>query len=108
MCEPAGMERTTRVELPAYVREPYEIFLNGVPQVAGTDYEVIGTSLLFEQHLASEGRLGLWRWLSMLLGIAGTYRKDDKIDVVFSIDGRPKVVTLKPVEPEPAASTISK
>ena len=30
----------------------------------------------------------------MLLGIAGTYRKNDKIDVVFNVDGRPKVVPL--------------
>ena len=30
----------------------------------------------------------------MLLGIAGTYRKNDKIDVVFTVDGRPKVVPL--------------
>ena len=30
----------------------------------------------------------------MLLGIAGTYRKNDKVDVVFTVDGRPKVVPL--------------
>jgi hypothetical protein len=90
------MEPTTRVDLPAYVREPYEVFVNGVPQVAGTDYEVVGPSLIFNKELASEGKLGPWRWLSMLLGIAGTYRKNDKIDVVFTVDGRPKVVPLTP------------
>ena len=78
------MEPTTRVDLPAFVREPYEVFVNGVPQVAGTDYEVVGPSLVFNKELASEGKLGSWRWLSMLLGIAGTYRKNDKIDVVFT------------------------
>jgi len=98
------MEQTTRVDLPAYVREPYEVFLNGVPQVAGTDYEVIGASLVFRAELASEGKLGFWRWLSMLLGIAGTYRKNDKIDLVFSIDGRPQVVTLTPVADETASA----
>ena len=96
------MEPTTRIDLPAYVREPYEVFVNGVPQVAGSDYEVVGPSLIFHAELASEGKLGPWRWLSMLLGIAGTYRKNDKIDIVFSLDGKPKVVTLTP-EPPPQA-----
>jgi hypothetical protein len=99
---------TTRIDLPAYVREPYEVFVNGVPQAAGTDYEVVGPSLIFNKRLVSEGKLGPWRWLSMLLGIAGTYRQNDKIDVVFSVDGRPKVVTLipapAPAEPAPPLS----
>jgi hypothetical protein len=88
------MDSATRVDLPAYVREPFEVFVNGVPQVAGTDYEVVGPSLVFNRELASEGKLGPVRWLSMLLGIAGTYRKNDKVDVVFSVEGRPKVVSL--------------
>jgi hypothetical protein len=96
------MEPTTRVDLPAFVREPFEVYVNGVPQTLGTDYEVVGPSLIFKAELASEGRLGPWRWLSMLLGIAGTYRKNDKIDVVFTVDGRPKVVPLTP--PPRAAS----
>ena len=76
---------------------PFEVFINGVPQKEGTDYEVIGTSLVFERPLAREGRLGFWRWARMFFGVAGTYRKHDTIDVVFSLDGRPKVVTLAPV-----------
>jgi len=98
------MDPTTRIDLPAYVREPFEVFVNGVPQVAGTDYEVVGPSLVFNVELASEGKLGPWRWLSMLLGIAGTYRKNDKVDVVFSVDGRPKVVALAVPPPAPRDS----
>ena len=79
---------------------PYEVFVNGVPQVEGTDYEAIGPSLIFNRSLAREGRLGFWRWLSMLLGIAGTYRKHDSIDVAFSADGRRQVVALAPTGPE--------
>ena len=96
-------QTTTRVDLPAFVREPYEVFVNGVPQVAGKDYEVVGPSLVFNAQLVSEGKLGFWRWLSMLLGVAGTYHKNDKIDVVFSVDRRPQVVTLTPRAPEPGA-----
>ena len=76
---------------------PFEVFVNGVPQKEGTDYEVIGTTLLFARSLAREGNLGFWRWARMFFGVAGTYRKNDTIDVVFTLDGRPKVVTLAPV-----------
>jgi hypothetical protein len=95
------MEPTTRVDLPSFVREPFEVFVNGVPQVAGKDYDVVGASLVFNADLASEGKLGFWRWLSMLLGIFGTYRKNDKIDVVFTIDGRRQVVPLTPPPAKP-------
>ena len=81
--------------------------MNGVPQVAGTDYEVVGPTLVFNQELASEGKLGTWRWLSMLLGVAGTYRKNDKIDVVFAVDGRPQVVTLSPAASSTAEDSRS-
>ena len=97
------MESRSRVDLPPYVRRPYEVFVNGVPQVEGTDYEVVGPSLLFNRPLHREGRLGAWRWLSMLLGIAGTYRKHDTIDVVFTVNGQRRVAGLAPVDPEPGS-----
>ena len=100
MCDSLAVEGQSRVELPGYVTPPYELFINGVPQVEGTDYEVVGMSLLFKRSLAHEGRLGFWRWLSMLLGIAGSYRKHDTIDVVFTVNGQRKVVGLAPVEVE--------
>ena len=43
-----------------------------------------------------EGRLGFWRWLSLFLGVAGTYRKNDTVDVVYDDGGRRTVVTLQP------------
>jgi hypothetical protein len=67
----------TRVDLPEEVREPYDVFVNGVPQQRGTDYEQRGRSLLFTRELRQERRLGFWRWTSIFLGIAGTYLVDD-------------------------------
>ena len=98
------VENRTRVELPPYVTKPYEVFLNGVPQVESADFEVIGTSLLFNRPLAREGRLGLWRWALIFFGVAGTYRKHDSVDVVCTVDGRRTVVTLAPVMPGTAES----
>ena len=40
------------------------------------------------------------RWLSMLLGIAGTYRKNDQVDFVYTSDGRRLVAHGVPREAE--------
>jgi hypothetical protein len=38
--------------------------------------------------MRSSSRRGFWRWLSLFLGIAGTYRQNDSVDVVYERDGR--------------------
>jgi hypothetical protein len=87
----------TRVDLPPQVQGTFEVFVNGVRQARGVDYEVVGRSLVFPRPVAQEGKLGFWRWLSMWLGIAGTYRAHENVDVVFEQDGRRGVVTgLRP------------
>jgi hypothetical protein len=83
-----------RVDLPPQVPADFEVFVNGVRQARGVDYEVIGRSLVFPRPIAQEGRLGFWRWLSMWLGIAGSYRRHESVDVVYE---RGVVTGLKPV-----------
>jgi hypothetical protein len=85
------------VPLPASVQEPFEVFVNGVPQERGSDYEVHGRELRFAKPLAKEGRLGTVRWLSIFLGIAGTYRKNDSVDVVYERGGRRTVASSLPI-----------
>jgi hypothetical protein len=91
------VEARSQVELPEQVTGSFEVFVNGVPQVEGVDYERVGRRLVFRRELAEEGRLGFWRWLSLFLGVAGTYRKNDTVDVVFTQDGRRAVVSLQAV-----------
>ena len=87
----------SRVELPGDVPEEFEVYVNGVRQEPGRDYRVQGRTLIFSRDLAQEGRLGATRWASMLLGVAGTYRKHDSVDVVYRRDGRRTVATgLRP------------
>jgi hypothetical protein len=90
------MDERSRVELPPGVGDRYEVYVNGVRQEPGQDFDRIGDELVFSRSLAREGRLGPIRWLSMLLGIAGTYRKDDKVDVIYEANGRRTVSTLTP------------
>ena len=70
--------------------------MNGVRQEPGRDFDRLGDELVLRRALAQEGRLGPIRWLSMLLGVAGTYRKHETIDVVYETNGRRTVATLSP------------
>ena len=76
------------------------------------DYDQVGRTLVFERELAQEGRLGFWRWISMFLGVAGTYRKNDSVDVVYTLNGRRTVASLQATlsrrraPSEPAAAAV--
>ena len=87
----------TRVALPPDAWPPFRVFVNGVAQEEGKDFRVQGRALVFERPLAQEGRLGFWRWLSILLGVAGTYRQNDAVDVVYERAGRRVVASNLPI-----------
>ncbi len=70
--------------------------MNGIRQEPGRDFDRLGDELVFRRELAQEGRLGPLRWLSIFLGIAGTYRRHETVDVVYEADGRRTVATLVP------------
>jgi len=86
----------SRVRLPAAVGDSYEGYVNGVRQEPGRDFDRIGDELVFRRALAQEGRLGPIRWLSMLLGVAGTYRKHENVDVIYEAGGHRTVASLTP------------
>ena len=91
------VDERSRVELPSYIPNRFEVFVNGVQQARGADYEVIGRSLVFPRPIAQEGRLGFWRWTGMWLGVIGSYRKHETVDVVYELNGRRYVETgLRP------------
>lgn len=89
--------RATFVRLPADVQRPFQVFLNGVEQREGTDFVVRDGTLVFERTLARE-ELGVGRWTSMVLGIAGSYGKNDTVDVIYERNGRPAVASKLPFE----------
>jgi hypothetical protein len=91
------MAAESRVELPPDVPEEFEVFVNGVRQELGRDYRVQGRTLIFPRQIAQEGKLGAMRWTSMLLGVAGSYRKHESVDVAYKRDGQRMVATgLRP------------
>lgn len=91
------------MELPDRVGGEFEVYVNGVPQQRGIDYDQEGRTLVFRHELAKEGKLGFWRWFSLFLGVAGTYRKNDTVDIVYTAGGRRTVVTLQAERPSSSA-----
>ena len=86
--------------MPEHVGSVFEVYVNGVPQEQGRDYRLQGRTLVFDRELRQEGRLGFWRWASIMFGVAGTYRQNDVVDVVYERDGRRAVESGLPLEAE--------
>lgn len=81
----------SRVALPPQVTPPYEVYVNGVPQQADTDYRVDGRELIFDRELKKD-KISGWRWFLGAWGV-GTYRQNDSVDVRWTApDGAPRVV----------------
>jgi hypothetical protein len=91
------MSERSRVVLPPAAGASFEVYVNGVRQQEGTDFTREGGVLVFPRVLKQEGRLGLWRWLRIVLGIAGTYRQNDSVDVVYTAGGRRNVAAGLPI-----------
>ena len=85
-------ERVWRVPLPRGAEPPYRVFVNGVPQREGADYELRGRELRFRKPLEKE-RIGLGRWTAMFLGLFGSYGRNDSVDVQYRLAGRETVAT---------------
>ena len=87
------MEERWRVPLPRGAEPPYQVYVNGVPQEEGRDYEVVGRELHFRRRIQKEGRLGVGRWTAMFLGLFGTYRQNDSVDVQYQLNRRDAIAT---------------
>ena len=87
----------SKIKLPREVRDPYQVFLNGVPQQLGVDFEVRDSSLVFEREL-SKDKISKRRWLLGAWGV-GTYRQNDSVDVRYeAADGSPRLAEALEIE----------
>jgi hypothetical protein len=87
-----------RIKLPARAEPPFTVFINGIEQSEGSDYAVEGTEIVFSRPIVKE-KMGTGRWLAMYLGLFGTYRKNETVDLQFSRDGKVQLVSDLPIVP---------
>ena len=76
-----------RVKLPAGAEPPFGVFVNGVEQAEGRDYNVRAGEIVFTRPIVKE-KVGMGRWMAMYLGLFGTYRKNETVDVQYTRGGR--------------------
>jgi hypothetical protein len=88
-----------RVKLPAGAEPPFTVFINGVEQSLGADYNIEAGEIVFTRQIIKE-KVGAGRWLAMYLGLFGTYRRNDTIDLEFNRDGKTTLIDDLPVVPE--------
>jgi hypothetical protein len=86
-----------RVKLPRGAEGPYTVFINGVEQREGTDYRLSAGEIVFHRQILKE-KVGTGRWLAMYLGLFGTYRKNETIDLQFTRNGKVELVSDLPVQ----------
>ncbi len=87
-----------RIKLPAGAEAPYAVFINGVEQKEGVDYNVRAGEIVFTRQIIKE-KVGTGRWLAMYLGLFGTYRKDETIDLQFQRAGKTELLSDLPIVP---------
>jgi hypothetical protein len=85
-----------RLKLPPGAEAPYVVFINGVEQREGDDYHVRAGELVFTREIVKE-KVGTGRWLAMYLGLFGTYRKNETIDLQFQRGGKTELLPDLPV-----------
>ena len=85
-----------RVKLPAGAEAPYTVFVNGIEQREGADYRVAAGEIVFTRDIVKE-EVGKGRWLAMYLGLFGTYRKNETIDLQFVRAGKTELLSDLPV-----------
>jgi ATP-dependent exoDNAse (exonuclease V) alpha subunit len=75
-----------RVKLPAGAEPPFAVFINGVEQNKES-YRIEAGEIVFSRPIVKE-KVGTGRWLAMYLGLFGTYRKNETIDLQFNRKGK--------------------
>ena len=108
MTEAAGVPQGSvavgdRVRLPGGAGPPITVFINGVEQIEGRDYRVASAEIVFTRPILKEERVGFGRWLAMLIGLFGTYRKHETVDVQFTRGGRVELASDLAIHEAPHA-----
>lgn len=89
-----------RMRIPRGAEPPFTVFINGVEQREGADYRVAAGEIVFSRPILKESKVGFGRWLAMLIGLFGTYRKHETVDLQFHRKGKIELASDLPVQPD--------
>jgi hypothetical protein len=81
-----------RARLPRGASEPIRVHINGVEQPRGEVWDVRDGEVVFTRPIIKE-QVTTGRWLAMYLGLFGSYRLNETVDVEYSLGGEPKLAS---------------
>ncbi|HKV67877.1 MAG TPA: hypothetical protein VJN72_07295 [Gaiellales bacterium] len=87
----------SRVHVPDGMGRPFQVYVNGVEQTEGTDFEVVGAWIVFAQELISpkdENARSVFRGFFF-----GRYKPEHVVDVACQVGGQAHVFSRLAVEP---------
>jgi hypothetical protein len=79
-----------RARLPRGAAEPIRVHINGVEQPRGEVWNVREGHIVFTRPIVKE-QVSTGRWLAMYLGLFGSYRKNETVDVEYTLGGATKL-----------------
>jgi hypothetical protein len=91
----------SRVAIPLDVRRPFQVFVNGVAQQEGNDFELHGTDLVFNRELIPPHRWTPWTYLRT--AFAGRYQTEHSVDLTYQTETGSAVannLTIRPPDPQ--------
>ena len=80
----------TRARLPRGATEPIRVHINGVEQPRGEVWDVRGEYVAFTRPIIKE-QVSTGRWLAMYLGLFGSYKKNEQVDIEYTLGGKAKL-----------------
>lgn len=81
-----------RARLPRGAREPIRVHINGVEQPRGEVWDVRGGEIVFTRPIVKE-HVSKGRWMAMYLGLFGSYRLNETVDVEYTLGAEPKLAS---------------
>jgi hypothetical protein len=79
-----------RAMLPRGAGEPIRVHINGVEQARGEVWDMREGAIVFTRPIVKES-VSTGRWLAMYLGLFGSYKKNEQVDVEYTLDGQTKL-----------------
>jgi hypothetical protein len=87
----------SRAILPRDISRPFQVFINGIEQAEGTDYEVRDGELLFDKELVPPERHSARTYARLMFW--GRYDKRHSVDVIYTAGGQRRVASGLPLLP---------
>ncbi len=79
-----------RAQLPRGASEPVRVHINGVEQTRGEVWDLHDGVVVFTRPIVKES-VSTGRWLAMYLGLFGSYRKNEHVDIEYTLGGETKL-----------------